>query len=221
MEEKENRIYKKEASQEEDVISFIQKYEGSIPHMYLDTKGNVTIGTGFLIHSEDDTRKIPLRFISDTGGFTGMVTYKDAKEAYRKIKNLPFGKDYPASYYHPHYNKEEKLGQIGMDGLTIRKILEQKLNESERELRVAIPRYDSLPFQVKKGLIDMQYNMGVRKFNSRRWPKLFAAIDGRDYEAMAKESHRRDVQSQRNKDVYNLFLSAKDPRSNEKSESQR
>ena len=43
-----------------------EQYEGKIPHMYLDTKGLVTVGVGYLLATVVEAQKLP--FIVDKTG---------------------------------------------------------------------------------------------------------------------------------------------------------
>src|SRR6516225_9442027 len=42
--------------------SFSEGFEGSVPHMYLDVKGLVTVGVGNLIDAVELARSLPFRF---------------------------------------------------------------------------------------------------------------------------------------------------------------
>ena len=59
--------------------------------------------------------------------------------------------------------------------------------------------------------MDMIFNLGATKFSLGNWPNLFPAVNQRDWETAANESHRvlgKD-ENGRNQDTYSQFMDAK------------
>ncbi len=69
-------------------------------------------------------------------------------------------------------------------------LFEKEMNEINRYFRFKTPYYEHLPYSVKNVVINMAYNMGVAKFNHRRWPNFFKALRDKDWVSAAK--HGRD-----------------------------
>ena len=67
----------------------MMKYEGNVPHMYLDTKGYVTVGVGHLLKDVEAAKKVPFT-VRDTDVF---ATTKQIEDEFKLIKSRPFGKD--------------------------------------------------------------------------------------------------------------------------------
>lgn len=91
----------------------------------------------------------------------------------------------------------------------------QKLRASVDRLRHKFPEFDKQPSGVQFGMLDMEYNMNNnfrREFidpksgKKKGWPSFFAAYDREDRQEMAVQSHRKDVQKERNEAVYKSFL---------------
>ena len=73
-----------------------------------------------------------------------------------------------------------------------------------------IEKFNDFPTSVRQALVDMQFNMGNKKFSDDNWPKLFTAINNRDWKTAAQEaSQRKDVQKSRREWTYKMFNSAK------------
>jgi hypothetical protein len=67
----------------------------------------------------------------------------------------------------------------------------------------------------------MQFNLGDTKFQTEiydtkskkwkpGWPKLIKAVEEKDWETAAKESHRKGVAERRNKRIANWFRDSKE-----------
>ncbi|KZN46497.1 glycoside hydrolase family protein [Pseudoalteromonas luteoviolacea] len=172
-------------------------YEGVIAHLYLDTRGNVTLGAGFLIDDPKTLAKITLREKS-----TKKVASRDLKaQEFTIIAKLPEGRR--ASWYEQHC-------QLYLPHEECLKLLDKKLRAFERELDTLfcaqngyIP-FKKMPSSVQLALLDMAYNLGTTNL-SRAWPKLLNAIRAENWSAAADECHRKHVSAARNKATAKLF----------------
>ena len=113
---------------------------------------------------------------------------------------------------------EKNYSQYHVPLSEIESKFDQQLQQSYHELERKIPDFQTLPIPAQQALLDMQFNMGNTAFqatphtvNGHRysgWPKLFNAINNKDWQSAATQSHRRDVQSSRNTWTRDLFLRA-------------
>jgi len=71
-------------------------------------------------------------------------------------------------------------------------------------------KFDRLPINVRKALIDIVYNMGLPKALIHARGKFIAAVKARDWAKAAELSFRTDVQPDRNAQVRKWFMSAAD-----------
>ncbi|MCF2858464.1 pesticin C-terminus-like muramidase [Pseudoalteromonas sp. SMS1] len=172
-------------------------YEGVIAHLYLDTRGNVTVGAGFLVGDEKALTKMTMR---DKSTKKAASRAQKAQE-FKAIAKLPEGR--LASWYDQHCHlylpHEECL-----------KLLEKKIAEFEHELEVLfstqngyIP-FKKMPSNVQLALLDMAYNLGTTNL-SRAWPKLLSAIRAENWTMAAKECRRKHVSTARNQATAKLF----------------
>ena len=160
--------------------------EGRIPHFYLDTKGNVTIGIGHLVLSSDHAANLELEpeseIVSD----------------YIAVKNSVPG--LIASVYAP-------LCKTRMTDANIDALLDSDLAGCSGQLSHKFPGMDSFPDPSQAGLLDMGFNLGIGKLGSK-FPTFCKAVDARDWATCAKECHRLDIPESRNVWTVNMFNEA-------------
>src|SRR5690554_4452760 len=81
-----------------EVSSNIEKYEGRFNHLYLDTKGRVTVGVGHLVASRSAISSVPLyRIVNKIP--TTIATIQERQAEYDNISKKPFGYQYSASAF--------------------------------------------------------------------------------------------------------------------------
>lgn len=183
-----------------ELLNFFSKSEGNVQYMYLDDKGNVTIGVGMLLSNEDAATKLP--FIKQGKP----ATPEEIRAAYRKIKTAQSRASQGRDAFNPQ--KHAEFSNIRIAKETGFENLKRRLPEDLKSLRRKFKDFDSFPLGARQALLDMEFNIGPTKFNRQKWPSLFAAIDKKDWKKAAQESNRKDVQLKRNKDTYDLFISA-------------
>lgn len=200
---------------DDEMIKTVIDFEGDIPHMYLDTKGKVTAGPGFHLQDREDAARRPFRHMVTEDKFERPATQAEVIDAYDRVSKKPSG-NYAAAKYNPF--RDDTLSRIGLDPDYSRTEIKRFLEREEEMLRSKIRDFDSLPKPVRRVLLDMQYNIGDRKFRPEykddadvikpAWPKLFDALSKRDYRRAAGELYSSDVGSGRNKWRRDLMLEA-------------
>ena len=168
-----------------EAVEFIIRHEGSVPHLYKDTRGNVTCGVGFLV---PDVRTLQT--------FDWQPSDAAALRDWYKILPLPGA--HRVSFYARHCEAvitEDEIARVLTDKLAA---FTERLQE-DWDL-------DKHPPTVQVALLDMAYNLGVGGLG--RYLKLGAALDKRDYAEAATECSRRGVPERRNQETAELFLAA-------------
>lgn len=173
----------------------LEKYEGTIGHMYLDTAGNVTTGIGHLLASSADAKKLLFHTAIGT-----RASPREVEAEYENIRKLPYGYAYPASSYAKH--AKLRIRQTDIDALTNRHI-----SSFESELRLLYPGFNLYPTTVRLALFDMIFNLGMTKLRAR-FLKFNAAIAARNWAVAAQESNRPHIQALRNRYVRELLEQA-------------
>jgi GH24 family phage-related lysozyme (muramidase) len=186
----------------EDIIKFVSEWEQDKEHLYKDSKGNVTIGMGRMIPSEDNATTLNLK-IKDQNGMIRQASEEEARQAFKKVKNYPLS-NAEASHYDPKENP--KLDMVYIDPETSKVMAMTDLLYHADALRRNVPNFEKLDPDVQKAMLDMRYNMGGGNFNMVKWNKFFKAVDAQDWFTAAKESNRKDISDERNKAIYDLII---------------
>ena len=197
----------------EEFKPFIRREEEPIPHLYLDSKKNVTTGVGLHLPTVKDAQKIPFRYDSKDGR---PATIAEIGAAYEKVKSFPY-QNHTATHFNPEGNR--LFDRVFLDRETMERMFDNRLRTHAGELRTKFPNFEEMEAPARKALLDMHYNIGNARFSDYYydaqkgktvpgWPKLFDAINQRDWARAAGESHRKDVGEERNKQIHTWFMDA-------------
>lgn len=171
------------------MIDRTTRFEGNVPYMYLDTRGYVTVGVGFMLDSATAAATYPFVRRVDQQ----LATEEERKAAWSAVSDAERG--YPASYY-------ESLTTLVLPSVDT--ILRQKLTAFEADLKSIFGDYDTFPAPAQEALVDLIYNLG--KAGLQTFTKLLAAIRAREWALAASESHRASpVPEARNAETHALF----------------
>lgn len=174
--------------------ALIRSGEGSIPHMYLDTEGYVTVGVGHMMPSAADAQTLP--FVHrDTGN---AATADEIATDYNAVKARPYGQSYTAHSFEP-YTK------LILPDNEIDALLDRRIAEFETGLRNDFDGFDDYPDRARLGLLDMAFNLGNSGLVDG-FPSFTAAARAGDWAACAKECHRKGIRETRNEEVKQLFV---------------
>lgn len=185
---------------DDELVTFFKEHEASVPYLYRDSEGYPTVGVGHLVANVESAAKIPFRY-----GYPwqpGRPATQD--EIKRGYEFLPPQSNPPRTHerYNPTENNVVPLYLSEQDQATL---LKQDIREHAERVTQKFELFDTLPKAARQALLDMQFNMGGR-FTEKRWPKLFNAVQKRDWETAAHESYRYQIGKNRNESVKTLFL---------------
>lgn len=173
----------------------VMVHEGVRKSPYTDSKGYLTIGIGKNIHKLNDFLKLD---IINTN--TGMELTKIEKQNIhsKMVSEINNGTFMEYDYAHIQISPNQIYNQFN-----------QQLEIAYNELNKKIMNFIDMPISVQQALVDMQFNMGNNRFSERYWPKLFGAINKKDWKTAAKEAtERKDVQKARREWTKRMFLKA-------------
>ena len=163
--------------------------EGVVPHLYLDTRGNVTCGCGMLISK-----------IGELGRFT-WTDFTAALNDWSKLQSMKraceYGKTAPASRYAPVTRARMQDPMQGLDDL---------LASLDGALGRRIHGFESWPTCAQEALVDMAWNLGVDGL-VKGYPKMLAACAAGDWSTAAAECHRNGISDARNQRTYDRIVS--------------
>lgn len=168
-------------------FSATSEIEGLVKHMYLDTKGLVTIGIGTLIEQPSgsitaDALRFAFTFKGDPGHAAGAA---DILADFNAVKHRGAGAGLRA------YDMVTRL-EIGLP--EIDRLVREKLDSLEARLRQT-PEFaglDRWPADAQLGLLSMAYAMGGAFAEGGRYPSFRAACAALDFTRAARESRMRE-----------------------------
>jgi GH24 family phage-related lysozyme (muramidase) len=170
----------------------IERYEGRVPHLYLDSRGFVTVGVGHLLSSVENAKA--LDFVTMTGE---LATENMIAEEYQVVSTREANR--VASYYQSF--TQLRLSDSAIDQLTVKHI-----DSFYGELKIIYSEFDSFPSDIKLALFDLIFNLGMTSLR-KKWPKFNGCIASKDWVAAADNCRRKGIADERNEYVKALLLS--------------
>ena len=176
-------------SQLRAMLTELEHWEGRESRLYLDSRGNATIGVGCLVPGPSYLSCLPMR-VRPSGR---LATDAEARTEYCRVTSMPpnlGARAYRAKPPEP----ELYLTEEGIDGLAFR-----RLHIALAGLRKLCPGFDGFPAPAQMCLCELAWNLGVGKLGSE-FPKLLAACnsDPPDWRTAALESHVSSSRDARN-----------------------
>jgi GH24 family phage-related lysozyme (muramidase) len=182
-------------------------FEKTIPYMYLDTEGKVTVGVGHNITDNNDldqliffVRRLTRHHV--IGGDTGVPLSKDrlgqqATEAEKKNDSDFLSKHKGLGKYAPEHLA--KYTTLEMPSGEIEKLFESDLKKAIGKARAEFGiDFDTYPVQVQAAIIDIAFNVG--SFASFRG-HFVPAIKKKAWKEAAQHARRGKVNPARNQQV--------------------
>jgi GH24 family phage-related lysozyme (muramidase) len=170
------------------VTARLKKFEGEIPYLYRCTGGEVTIGIGHAILSEDLAAQLDWS-----------IKPIDPTTEWRKVAAAEKG--HPATFYEP-------LTACRMTDAAIQALLATDIPIYSSQLDHVAPGWQKYPENAQQALFDMVYNLGAGGLS--KYPKMLAAAAAGDWSTAAAESHRNGIPDARNQEIRDLFQSCAD-----------
>ena len=179
-----------------DVIAafpeWVARFEGSVPTLYQDTKGLVTVGVGNLV--DPVLRAVPLPFQRPDGTLAGE---EEIAAEWARVKALPPGL-VARRYATPD---ALRLSPEAIDAL-----VRSQLEANVERLKRSFPDLDSYPDPAVLAIFGMAWAMGAGF--AAAWPKFSAAVRARRWRDAADQCRIRDANVDRNEAHRALFLEA-------------
>lgn len=183
------------------VIAKLKVFEGSIPHLYLDTKGYVTVGIGHLISNRTDMKRVKMHTVKNKLP-DKLATLAEKQTEFDTIKALTKGKK--ASAYKKDTTLVMKDTEIQSLKGTHVKNFYANLTADYTVANGYANTFDDLHENVQLALFDMIFNLG-RSGLKKKFPTFNQAIKDENWSKAATESNRPDVGKSRNTYVKRLF----------------
>ena len=168
-----------------------------VPYMYLDDKGNVTVGVGHLLRKEDETRKF------------SFVERQSGKPADKDQVVVAFNRVKTSTVTPGDWRGFRKVTSVELTEAFATTLAMDDMDMFINILRSKnhFPEFDSYPATAKMGLLDMTYTLGAKRLQERF--KVFVpAVRRRNWKLAANESSRSTVSALRNSIVRQWFQQA-------------
>lgn len=177
----------------DDSLAHLEIFEGSVPWMYLDTRGFVTVGVGEML--ANSAKAQTLAFVDPSGQFS---TQDVILGEFNRVSSLAPAK--VAGFY--RLPTSPVLAHSAIDTL-----LMNHLSFFDGQLAGRFAAYAGFPDPAKLGLLDMIYNLGVTGlFNG--FPHFMGYVDKQDWLGAAANCHRVGPSQARNDWTKQQFLTA-------------
>lgn len=181
----------------------LYQYEGKFNHLYLDTKGKITVGVGHLVSNKIAIASVPLYKTKNNLPFQ-LASLQEKQSEYDKIAKLPWGQRYGAATFKPHTT-------LVMKDADINQLLDRHIDNFYKELSNIFKKangysddFDKFHKNVQLALFDMIFNLGATKIMNG-FPNFNKALKVSDWKKASTESSRSDVSPTRNQYVKQLF----------------
>jgi GH24 family phage-related lysozyme (muramidase) len=174
----------------EQSLKQLEIFEGSIPWMYRDTAGKVTVGVGLML--PDAAAAARLGFEIDGRA----ATEAEITAEFERVDALPMGR--PALFYRRADAPELPQFVIGT-------LLLSAVSELDDGLKRALAGYAALPDTVKLALLDMAYNLGLNGL-LKGFPKMIAAVEAGNWAQAAANCERIGTGAARNQWTRQMLL---------------
>ena len=186
---------------------FSAPFEGTIPYMYLDIKGLVTVAVGNLVDPVDLAQALPFCFKNKPGiGAPGSPATADQIAAeWQMLKNNP-------NLAREGYKACEPITQLELSDDSINSLILDRLARNEGFLKRQqwFQDFDTWPADAQLGLLSMAWAMGPA--GPQGFPHFRAACQSKDFNTAASEC-RMDEEGNpglipRNRANFTLFSNA-------------
>ena len=161
---------------------FSEKFEGSIPHMYLDVKGLLTVGVGNLIEPVEEAEKLPFRFKSKPGVAApgAPATPEQIKAEWQRLKANASSTHLVARAFEPITDLE--LSDEAIDALILDKL---SSHQAFIKRQPWAADFENWPADAQLGLLSMAWAMGPA--GPGQFAHFRAACQRHDFATAAKE----------------------------------
>lgn len=177
-------------------VTNLKNHEGFVNQMYLDTRGNVTVGVGHLLASVESALGLHFTSTHHQTGAGGSINDNELNAS--------------ASLIRSEFEAVKNTGKRSSIHLSNDAVIQQCIKDvqtTETGLRGLYSGYDSFPNSAKTGLVDMAFNLGITKLQDK-FTKFNAAVNQKDWNKAASESHRVGIQEERNQATAKNFQNA-------------
>jgi hypothetical protein len=175
--------------------TFITGHEGNIAHMYLDTKGLVTIGIGNLIDPISLALTLPFQFKANNraGIASGKAaTVKEIEAEWLSLKNNPNR----LVLIRSGASASARVTDLELSPASRQRLFDCVTNAHEVQLTTYFAGFPNWPGDAQLAVMAMAWGLGM--YFPPKFPKFTAACQAQDFDAAAKECNISSWRPERN-----------------------
>jgi GH24 family phage-related lysozyme (muramidase) len=176
-------------------VADIEEWEGNVDHMYLDTRGFVTVGKGKMLPDAASASALPFRVRATDVP----ASDEEIRAEYDLIAGMEASQTRGAAFY-------EQFTSLYLPQADIDQLVQDHVRQDFEALLRQYPGFGNLPLSAQIALWDMIYNLGPTGLAQFRMLRQ-AILDG-NWEEAAEQSHRNGPSEERNQYVFDLFMDA-------------
>ena len=125
------------SSDNRELRSVIKREERPVPHLYKDSKNNITVGIGRMIPNVTEAKKLPFT-VPDGQGGRRRATDDEIERAFKKVQKIQGTRKTPAFVFDPAKRKD--LDDLRLDEKAMEKMLDDNIKTAFGELKQKIPK---------------------------------------------------------------------------------
>jgi GH24 family phage-related lysozyme (muramidase) len=175
-------------------MQLIAQFEGTVSHMYLDTRGYVTVGVGCLLA----TPQTAIALVWERRGGGAEPNEVEIADEWTRVHRAVQGLHHTA-YLH--------VTTMDLHELEIARLFRKRVDDFCRELAEAFPLWPEYPEQAQVAMLDLAFNLGTSGL-VQKFPRLRVACRTMDWRTAALECIRPGARDARNRAVRGLFEEA-------------
>lgn len=181
----------------QNALAYFTAHEGKVEHMYLDSRGLVTVGIGRMLPTPAAAQELPFVLRGTSAPASANIIALEWQAV------LAQERDRLASYY-------RQCTVLDLPGAAMDADFARSVTSFSAVLRRHFPKFDSFPDPAQLGLLDMVYSEGEGVLFLPRppgSPHFCAGALSEDWLLCAQECRRGGVSDARNADCAALFKS--------------
>jgi GH24 family phage-related lysozyme (muramidase) len=182
-------------------VESLKRWEGIVSYLYLDTRGNRTIGIGTHLRKGEKWEAIPFVF-KDSGV---AASPDDVALERKRVEN--FRNAFPGDQSRLGAKAYESVTQLRVDPAWLQARATRDVAYFGESLQRLFPKFRSFPGPAKSALLDMVYNGGASGLLAN-FPEFTKAVLRQDWVTAAEQSARTKISSVRNQQTRYRLLQA-------------
>ena len=168
----------------------LNRFEGRIPHLYLCTGQEVTVGVGHAILTPNLGAQLPFLLLGGSPAPADQIV-----SDWEAVKAAPVGL---------RADEYRRYTTLTLPDEAIDALLDSDIAAFTGQIRAEFSAFEQYQEPAQEAIFDMAYNLGLSGL-VKKFPSCTAAVRAQDWTRAALECHRTGIQEERNTETVSLF----------------